>query len=305
MKTGVIGLGNMGTEVARNLARARLLKRIWNRTRSKAERIGEELDISLSGSPKSLARECELIIISVSADQDLLDVINAMLSELKRGKTVVDISTTSVETARTAAKLIEDTGADFLDAPVTGGVEGARRASLILMVGGDELVLNRVSTILDTFSKSQIYMGLNGSGQATKAVNQVMAAGINQAVTEALAFANAMSLDMESVIDVIKSGAAGNWFLQNRGSTLVNNDFEAGFKLELHHKDLKICQDMALGMSDTSEVRLPLVEMTLIHYKRLMEAGMGGKDISALYSLKKNMFKASHDDLIGDRPRLI
>lgn len=296
MKTGVIGLGNIGSEVARNLARARLLKRIWNRTRTKAERLGAELDISISGSPKSLARECELVIISVSADQDLLDVVNMMLPELKSGKTIVDISTTSVETARLAAKLIEETGADFLDAPVTGGVEGACRASLVLMVGGDDLVLDRVSAILDTFSRTQIYMGPCGSGQATKAVNQVMAAGINQAVTEALAFANAMSLDMERVIDVIKSGAAGNWFLQNRGNTLVNNEFEAGFKLELHHKDLKICQGMALDMSDTEEVRLPLVEMTLIHYKRLMEAGMGGKDISALYSLKQNMFKTDPDE---------
>lgn len=295
MKTGVIGLGTMGTEVARNLARARLLKRIWNRTRHKAERVGSELDISISGSPKSLARECELIIISVSGDDDLYDVINKILPELKAGKIIIDISTTSVGAARKVAEQVEGTGADFLDAPVTGGVEGARRASLILMVGGDDMVLDRVSTILDTISSKQIYMGPSGSGQATKAVNQVMAAGINQAVTEALAFADAMSLDMESVIDVITAGAAGNWFLKNRGNSLVNNDYDAGFKLELHHKDLKICQGMALDMSQGNEIRLPLVEMTLIHYKRLIEAGMGGKDISALYSLKQNMFKKQDD----------
>ena len=295
MKTGVIGLGTMGTEVARNLARARLLKRIWNRTRHKAERVGGELDISISGSPKSLARECELIFISVSGDDDLYDVIDKMLPELKPGKTVIDISTTSVGAARKVAEQVEETGADFLDAPVTGGVEGARRASLILMVGGDDMVLDRVSAILDTISRKQIYMGPSGSGQATKAVNQVMAAGINQAVTEALAFADAMSLDMESVIDVITAGAAGNWFLKNRGTSLVNNDYDVGFKLELHHKDLKICQDMALDMSQGAEIRLPLVEMTLIHYKRLIEAGMGDKDISALYSLKQNMFKIPED----------
>jgi len=291
MKTGIIGLGTIGTEVARNLARARLLKRIWNRTRHKAERIGEELDISISGSPKSLARECDLIIICVSGDKDLIALVEKMLPMLKSGKTVVDLSTTSVAAARQAASIIEATGADFLDAPVTGGVEGARRASLVLMVGGDDMVLDRVSAILDTFSQAQIHMGPNGSGQATKAVNQVMAAGINQAVTEALAFASAMSLDMDAVIEVIKSGAAGNWFLKNRGNTLVNHEYEAGFKLELHHKDLKICQDIALELSEKDEIRLPLVEMTLIHYKRLMEAGMGGKDISALYSLKQDMFK--------------
>ncbi len=298
MKTGVIGLGNMGTEVARNLSRARLLKRIWNRTRMKAESIGSELDSSISGSIESLTRECELIIISVSADQDLLDVIKQMLPELRKGKIIVDISTTSVETARIAAEMVEKMEADFLDAPVTGGVEGARRADLVLMVGGDEMVLDQVSAILDTFSRTQIYMGPSGSGQATKAVNQVMAAGINQAVTEALAFANAMSLDMETVIEVIKSGAAGNWFLKNRGNTLINNEYEAGFKLELHHKDLKICQDMALDLSKSTEVRLPLVEMTLNHYKRLMEAGMGEKDISALYSLKQNMFSDESSELL-------
>ena len=296
MKTGVIGLGNMGKGIAGNLSRAGILTRIWNRTEEKAREIAIDLNVEVSDSPEALVKDCDLIILSVSADQDVLDLIERILPSLRDGKVIVDTSTTSVSTARTAAGLVNSTGADFLDAPVSGGVEGARRATMVMMVGGEEMALERVRSLLDIISKDQFYMGASGSGQATKAVNQIMAAGINQAVSEALAFADALSLDMQSVIDVTSEGAAGNWLIQNRGSTLAQNKFEPGFKLALHHKDLKICQDMALEMSLDKEVHLPLVEMTLIHYKKLMDAGMGEKDISALYTLKKNMFNTTKAD---------
>jgi 3-hydroxyisobutyrate dehydrogenase len=128
-------------------------------------------------------------------------------------------------------------------------------------------------------------MGPTGAGQNTKAVNQIMAAGINQAVTEALAFGQAQGLPMDKVIDVIAGGAAGNWFLQHRGPTMTRGTFAPGFKLALHHKDLKICQIMArqIGASST------LIDMTLADYEQLMAAGFGDEDISALYRLKKKL----------------
>jgi 3-hydroxyisobutyrate dehydrogenase len=126
-------------------------------------------------------------------------------------------------------------------------------------------------------------MGATGSGQATKAVNQIMCAGINQAVTEALAFAQARGLAMEKVIDAISGGASGNWFLQHRGSTMTQGTFAPGFKLSLHHKDLKICQDMAAQKGFS----IPLTDMTIADYEQLMAEGYGDEDISALYRLKK------------------
>jgi len=129
-------------------------------------------------------------------------------------------------------------------------------------------------------------MGQVGAGQATKAVNQIMAAGINQAVTEALAFAEKLELPLDKVIDVVGSGAAGNWFLTHRGPTMTNDTFDPGFRVALHHKDLAICQRMA----ETFGVNMPVVEMTLVHYRRLMEAGFGDEDISALYREKRRLF---------------
>jgi 3-hydroxyisobutyrate dehydrogenase len=127
-----------------------------------------------------------------------------------------------------------------------------------------------------------VHIGPTGSGQATKAVNQIMAAGINQAVTEALAFGEAMGLNMDKVIEVVGSGAAANWFLSHRGRTMLAGSFAPGFKVALHHKDLLICRAMAA----TRGMSLPIVEMTLDNYQRLMEAGHGEEDISALYRLK-------------------
>ena len=129
-------------------------------------------------------------------------------------------------------------------------------------------------------------MGPVGAGQSTKAVNQVMAAGINQAVTEALDFAQALDLPMDKVIEVVGSGAAGNWFLDHRGPSMTQGSFEPGFRVALHHKDLAICKQMA----EQFDVALPVIEMTLIHYRRLMEAGFGDEDISALFREKQGMF---------------
>ncbi len=133
-----------------------------------------------------------------------------------------------------------------------------------------------------------VHMGPTGSGQATKAVNQIMAAGINQAVTEALAFGEAMGLDMNKVIDVVGSGAAGNWFLSHRGKTMVAGSYAPGFKVALHHKDLEIIQRMA---RDRSRWPLSVVANTLADYEQLMHEGHGDEDISALYRLKKENFK--------------
>jgi 3-hydroxyisobutyrate dehydrogenase len=284
MKTGVIGLGAMGTYMALNFHKAGSLHRIWNRSREKAETIAEETDVEIADSPGQLAEECELIITCVSRDEDVLSVIKRISATIKPETIVVDTSTVASDTAKQAAGILQKHNAHLLDCPVSGGVEGARNGTLAMMVGGDEAVLDRARPTLKAIAGNIAYIGPTGSGQACKAVNQLMAAGINQAVTEALAFGEVMGLDMDKVVDIVATGAAGNWFLDHRGKTMLADSYAPGFKLTLHHKDLEICQAMLENASDAS---LPMIEMTLIHYQRLMEQGFGDEDISALYRLKK------------------
>jgi 3-hydroxyisobutyrate dehydrogenase len=153
---------------------------------------------------------------------------------------------------------------------------------LAMMIGGDAAVLERVRPILEVMATRIVHIGETGMGQATKAVNQIMAAGINQAVTEALAFAQAQNLPIEKVIDVISQGAAGNWFLEHRGLSMTNGKFASGFKVALHHKDLEICEKMGEKLG----VTLPLTTQTRFDYERLIAEGFGNCDISALYHLK-------------------
>jgi 3-hydroxyisobutyrate dehydrogenase len=290
MKTGVIGLGAMGAPMARNLHRAGYLETIWNRSTEKSQQLGRELGVPVANSPAALAELCELIILSVSSDEDVLEVVEALRPGLSAGKIVLDTSTVSRETALQAAALLEENNTAFLDGPVSGGIEGARKATLAMMIGGDRAVLDKIRPLLDSITHRVEHMGPAGAGQATKAVNQVMAAGINQAVSEALAFASALELPMDKVIDVIGSGAAGNWFLDHRGPTMTQGNYAPGFRVALHHKDLVICKQMA----EQFGVALPVIEMTLIHYRRLMEAGYGDEDISALFREKQALFNKGH-----------
>ncbi len=213
MKTGVIGLGAMGAHMARNLAKHGFLQTVYNRTQSKAEDLAKELGIEHAESPAAVATQSELIIICVSRDEDVLEMIDAIKDHLQAETIIIDTSTVSAETAKSAATILNDVNTHFLDCPVSGGTEGAKNGTLAMMVGGDESILNKAKDMLDAIAANIIYIGPTGSGQATKAVNQIMAAGINQAVTEALAFGKAMGLPMEKVVDVVSNGAAGNWFV--------------------------------------------------------------------------------------------
>jgi 3-hydroxyisobutyrate dehydrogenase len=150
-------------------------------------------------------------------------------------------------------------------------------------VGGDEAVLARVRPALSAIAANIVYIGPTGSGQACKAVNQLMIAGIYESVAEALAFGEAMGLDMERVIDVISGGAAASWVLKNRGPSMVARRYPLGFKVSLHHKDLEICRGMAAGSDGAT---LPVAERMLAHYAKLMDEGYGDEDVSAVYRLK-------------------
>ncbi|MCG6871167.1 MAG: NAD(P)-dependent oxidoreductase [Gammaproteobacteria bacterium] len=291
MKTGVIGLGAMGGPMAVNLKKAGLLECAWNRSPGPAQALADENGIPLAEDPAEVARRCDAVIVCVSRDEDVLSVMDAMAEGLHKGLVVVDCSTVSAETAREAARRAAAGGADFLDAPVSGGTEGARQGTLAIMVGGDAGVLQRVQPALDAIGKKTVHMGAHGAGQATKAVNQIIVAGTNQAVTDGLAFGQAAGLDMERVIEVVGSGAAGSWHLNNRGPTMVRGVFDPGFKVALHKKDLGIARAMVEELTDN---RLASIERTLADYEKLLEDGHGDEDISSLYRLKKALFKESN-----------
>ena len=287
MKVGFIGLGAMGLPMARNLHKAGLLSAVYNRSPERARTLAAELGCGAAAHVTDLAVLCDAVVLCVSADADVLQVVDALAGSLKQGALVLDCSTVSAETARKAAARLAGAGVDFLDCPVSGGTEGAKNGTLAMMCGGTEAVFARAQPILQALGKRLALMGPVGAGQATKAVNQIVVAGVAQAVSEALAFAEAQGLELDKVIDVVGSGAAQSWFLTNRGPNMMRMSFPLGFKVSLHDKDLDIVQQMAGAQG----VQLPVVEMTRIHYRRLMDSGHGDEDISSLFRLKQGLFK--------------
>ena len=282
---GVIGLGAMGAPMARHLAAAGLLHMVWNRTAGKAQALAEATDTVVADSPAQVARACNIILTCVSADEDLLAVVGQLLPEVSAGTVVVDTSTVSPATARQLAVRLLEAGAGFVDAPVSGGVEGAQKGSLSVMAGGESANISRIMPVLEAISASITHMGPVGSGQATKAVNQVMIAGIAEAVCEGLALGEKLNLPSERLLSVVGAGAAGSWFLGHRGETMLENRFDVGFKLSLLLKDLLICQRLAQELN----ISMPTVEAAIKDYSQLVDLGDGDHDISGLIRLKRGV----------------
>src|SRR5581483_2601620 len=176
MQTGFVGLGAMGAHMARNLHRAGLLKSLWNRTPAKARALGQELGCEPAPTLAALAAQCEAVVLCVSADQDVLEVVAALAPALRAGALVIDCSTVSAEAARAASARLARQAVDFLDCPVSGGVEGARDATLAIMAGGEPGAFERARPLLAVLGKTITYFGASGSGQAAKATNQIMCA---------------------------------------------------------------------------------------------------------------------------------
>jgi 3-hydroxyisobutyrate dehydrogenase len=276
----------MGTHMARNLHRSGLLTGVWNRTAGKATALAEELKCHAFASLAELAGNCEAVVICVSADDDLRAVVAGLDAGLSPNMIVIDCSTVGSATAREMHAHLAALGVGFLDCPVSGGVEGARNATLAIMAGGDETVFGRSLPILEKLGKTITYFGASGAGQAAKATNQIMCAGIIQAVGEAMAFAHAEGLPLERLIETLGKGAGSSWYFVNRAPFMANNRFPAGFRVRLHDKDLRICRDMAAKRGAV----LPVVESTLHEYERLIEGGFGDEDISSIYRLKSALF---------------
>lgn len=286
MKTGFIGLGAMGWPMASRLHAAGLLTGVFNRSGARAHEFEAATGCAVASSVSELAALCDCAVLCVTADEDVLARVGELAASMRPGDLVIDCSTVSADTARAAHEKLARAGIGFLDCPVSGGTEGAGIGSLAIMVGGSKHDFARAQAILEILGARIAHMGPAGAGQATKAINQVMVAGINQTVTEALAFARAEGLPIDKVVDTLGAGAASSWFLAHRGKTMVAGEYPLGFKVSLHRKDLEICRSMAAAHG----ANLPLVEMTLLHYRRLVEHGHADQDISSLYTLKHKLF---------------
>ncbi len=286
MKAGFIGLGAMGWHMATHLARREMLGGVWNRTTAKAEQFARDHSVRAVHTPTDLWKTCDVVILCVSADQQVLDVVDHLAVPEARGKLVIDTSTVARETAIAAARELAGVGGRFVDAPITGGTEGAKNGTLTFMVGGHESDVKHAAPFFGAMGSRHVHMGLVGSGQATKAVNQVVCAGIAQAVTEGVAFAEALGLPLDKALEVVGSGAAGSWFMTNRGKNFMANQYPLGFKLALHLKDLYICREMARALGG----KLPVAEGTIPQYEHLKQAGYGEEDISTLYRANRGLF---------------
>lgn len=295
LKVGFVGLGAMGIGMARSLSKHGMLTAVWNRTRSKAIKFAQATHCHAAQTLPELAGLCDVIVVCVSADADVLGVVDELLPAAIAGKIVIDCSTISADTARAAAHRLRTREARFLDAPVSGGVEGARDGTLAIMVGGDAETFARARPVLDAMGQTVTHFGENGAGQAAKATNQIMCAGVIQAVAEAMAFAKSEDLPLDKLIETLGKGAGSSWYFVNRAPNIVRNDYPPGFRVRLHDKDLKICRAMAARHG----VQLPLIEMTLVHYRRLIEQGHGDEDISTLFRLKDALFTSARDSKVA------
>ena len=283
LRVGFVGLGAMGLPMAGHLARAGLLRAVWNRSHDKAEAAAQKLGVAAPTTIAELAALCNVIALCVPADADVLDLAREIAAHARPGTIVIDHSTVSSVTAKSAHATLAEKGCAFLDAPVSGGVEGANNGKLSVMVGGDADTLVTARPALDCYALRVSHMGAVGAGQNTKAVNQVLVAGIAQAVCEGLALSEKLGLDPERLLPTLGAGAAGNWFLDKRGATMLRDEFKVGFKLALLHKDLKIVRELAV----TAGTDRSVIEKSLGDYAVLVAQGHGDDDISALIRLKR------------------
>ena len=282
MKTGFIGLGAMGAPMAGHLAARGLLSVIDNRTRNKADALAATLGVRAAATHADFAG-CDVVALCVSMDADVMQQVEALAGVLSPGAVVVDHSTVSVDTAKRAQALLAAKGIGFVDAPVSGGVEGARNGKLSVMAGGDADALEKARPVLEAYAARITSMGGTGAGQATKAVNQVLVAGINEAVCEGLALGEKLGLDPAKLLPTLMAGAAGNWFLEKRGATMLANQFTPGFKCGHLLKDLGIVR----GMARAAGIRTAVIDQAYADYAELVQRGEADADTSALIQLKR------------------
>jgi 3-hydroxyisobutyrate dehydrogenase-like beta-hydroxyacid dehydrogenase len=286
-KLAFLGLGVMGFPMAGHLARAGHSVTVYNRTPAKAAQWVEKYGGTSAPTPAAAASDAALVMMCVGNDDDVRAVAlgaNGAVAAMREGSVLVDHTTASATVAREVHAAAKTRGVGFLDAPVSGGQAGAENGKLTIMVGGDADVFARAEGVLAHYARAVTLMGGPGSGQLTKMVNQICIAGMVQALSEGINFAQKAGLDPERVLDVIGKGAAQSWQMDNRGKTMAADKFDFGFAVDWMRKDLAICTAEAR----TNGAGLPVTALVDQFYARLQARGGGRWDTSSLIRLLRD-----------------
>lgn len=279
-RIGFIGLGIMGRGMVANLLRAGLPVRVWNRTASRMAPL-VEAGAEAGQDPADVASGSEIVITCVSDTPDVEEVIlgeRGVISGARPGSLVVDMSTISPSVTREVGQRLGEEGIGMLDAPISGGSEGAANGTLSIMVGGAEDQVERAMPAFRAMGKTITHVGPIGAGQTVKLVNQIVVVVNMLAVGEGLLFAEAAGVDLAKTLDAITGGAAGSWMLQNRGPQVIERDWRPGFMIDLQQKDLRLALDAA------DEMGVPLLGTATVFqlYRTLQRAGLGTEGNHAL-----------------------
>lgn len=276
-----IGLGVMGYPMAGHLANAGHKVCVYNRTTDKAVKWAETYGGSFGATPAEAAKGADIVFCCVGNDDDVRSVTtgeNGVISGMKSGSILVDHTTVSAELATELDTACRKTNLHFIDAPVSGGQQGAENGKLTIMCGGEEDVFAKTQNVMTLYAQAVTLMGPAGAGQLTKMVNQICIAGLVQGLSEGLYFAEKAGLDQNRVIDVISKGAAGSWQMVNRHQTMINDEYEHGFAVDWMRKDLDIC----LNQGRKIKAKLPVTALVDQFYGEVQAMGGGRWDTSSL-----------------------
>lgn len=272
-KLGFIGLGIMGRGMVQNLLDAGFDVTVWNRTSTRMQPFIEQ-GAHAAASPADVARECTVLFICVSDTADVEAILfgkNGVANGVRPGSLVVDHSTISPQATKEMAARLKAQGVHMLDAPISGGSEGAAKGTLSIMIGGEEAQVTRARPFLEALGKTITHVGPQGAGQMVKLVNQVLVVNNMLAVSEALLLAQAGGLDLHKTLEAVSGGAAGSWMLSNRGTQAIVRDWHPGFTIDLQQKDLRLVLEAA------DQLGVPLVGTSLCFnlYRTLQARGLG------------------------------
>ena len=285
---GFIGLGVMGSPMAGHLSNHHEI-RVFNRSVEKTKSWIKKYSGSESSSVKEISKVSDILFLCVGNDNDVREIISnkdGALEHLKSGSCIVDHTTTSADLAMEMNNLLSTKNINYLDAPVSGGQAGAESGQLSIMVGGKNELYEELKDILMTYSKFIKYMGESGSGQLTKMVNQICIAGLLQGLAEGMNFSEKAGLNSKDVLEVISKGAAQSWQMENRWHTMLEDEFDHGFAVDLMRKDL----DIVIKKAEHENISLEVTKIVNDYYKEIQKSGGGKWDTSSLYKrLKDNL----------------
>lgn len=279
-RVGFCGMGTMGSAMSANLVRAGFAVSVWNRTPGRAD-LPVSLGAREADSPAELAAESQIVVLCVSDTPDVEAVLfgsAGVVEGARPGTLVIDCSTISPARTRAFGERLAEAGLALVDAPVSGGSEGAQKGTLTIMVGGADPDVERARPILEAMGRSVTHMGPLGAGQVTKAVNQVILAGTYLGVAEGIVLAIKAGLDPRRVVDALSGGAAGSWVLENRAERMIDDDYPLGFRISLHLKDVTIALELAREVG----AALPVAALAGQIEAGLVARGHGDDDNSAL-----------------------